>query len=255
MEEKASVRRNNMQSLENAVSILLSFSDEDRPLGVTEIARRLDLHKSTVSRHLSMLARVGFVVREAGSQKFTLGMGLLPLAASVLARHPLSAIARQRLEDLAARTHGSVTISGWDGRNAVNLYQFGRDRYAPPGRLNPAHCTATGKIFLANCPADRIEAILSHPLKRYTARTLTDREKLLKQIEDARRGGVAFSHGEFIDKIFSLASVIHDKDGHIRYAIAITMPIAAADPETVKRLEQDLGKFIRESSDLFTTNG
>jgi DNA-binding IclR family transcriptional regulator len=216
------------KSVENAIAILLAFADATHPLGVSEIARGIGMHKSTVSRQLATLSRVDFVKREEGSPRYTLGLGLLPLAAAALANHRLSARARLQLEMLARETGENVTFSGWNGHDAINLEEIsgkqGNQRVAPPGRLNPAHCTATGKVFLASLSSVDLQRRLSEPLKQYTDHTITDPKILTESLSAARERGAAISDGEFRSDIWAVAAPIVSRDGLTRYSIAITIP-------------------------------
>src|ERR1700760_1410639 len=118
---QAEIRPAGTQSIETAMQVLLALADIEQPIGVTEIGRRLGLHKSMVSRQLAMLKVADFVTQDSSNSRYALGLGLLPLAAKVLSAHRLSGMSRMRLEALAKTTREIVTMSGWDGRNAINL--------------------------------------------------------------------------------------------------------------------------------------
>lgn len=240
------------------MAVLLEFSDADRPLGVTEIANKLGVHKSTVSRQLTMLSRVGFVAREYNSPKYVLGMGLLPLAASVLAKHQLNAAAKTNLETLATAIDETVTVSGWDGQNAVNLDHIdppGKTRLiAPPGRLNPFHCTATGKIFLANLSQEDFERRLSEPLRRYTDTTICDWHTLKTQVDEIRRVGFSVSWGEFIPDVFSVAVHMLSEDSQRSYALALTMPLQRASTDRIDGFVEALKTTARKTARFLNTS-
>lgn len=216
------------KAVEHATSVLLAFTDATRPLGVTEIATALGLHKSTISRQLATLARVDFVKRDAGSGRYTLGLGLLPLAAAALANHQVEASARSQLEMLAQETGETVTYSGWNGHDAVNLDQIrgpgAIQHIAPAGRLNPAHCTATGKVFLASLPDEVLAERLRASLKRYTEHTIVDSARLRKHLAEVRIKGYAISKSEFLDEVCSIAAPIVSPDKLVHYAVAVTFP-------------------------------
>jgi DNA-binding IclR family transcriptional regulator len=215
------------KSVENAIAVLLALADGTRPLSVTEIARTLGLHKSTVSRQLATLSRADFVKREEGGARYVLSLGLLSLAAAMLANHQLSAAAWLQMEMLGKETGGTVTFSGWNGHDAVNLHQIrGPDaiqRVDPPGRLNPAHCTATGKVFLASLPEDQLERRLAEPLKRYTDYTIVDPDVLKRQLAAVRQRGYATNENECLNGICAIAAPVRSNAGEVRYAIAVTV--------------------------------
>jgi DNA-binding IclR family transcriptional regulator len=241
---------NSPKSIEHAIAMLMAFADATRPLSVTEIADSLGLHKSTVSRQLATLSRVDFVKRENGSPRYTLGLGLLPLAAAALASHQIGASARSQLEMLAAETQETVTYSGWNGHDAVNLDQIrgpgAIQHIAPAGRLNPAHCTATGKVFLASLSEDALSARLSKELKPYTAQTIVDAAVLRKHLEKVRSNGYAVSNNEFLNDVCSVAARIPAKDGLVQYAVAVTLPSYRASPQKLDLIIAQLLFTVKE---------
>lgn len=238
------------QSIETAMQVLLALADIDHPIGVTEIARRLHLHKSMVSRQLAMLKVADFVTQESTSSRYSLGLGLLPLAANVLAAHRLSGAARLRLEALAKATRETVTHSGWDGQNAINLDQFGRpdatQLLAPPGRLNPAHCTASGKAFLAELSPEALSQRLALPLARFTDLTVTDPVALTAEIDRVRSTGLAYNRSEFIPDTVAIATLVHPSDGSRTYGIAITLLSRRATEERLTELGEELLQAARD---------
>jgi DNA-binding IclR family transcriptional regulator len=217
-----------MKSISHATKVLLHIADASKPLGVTEVAKQLGVHKSSASRILATLHKVHFVERDPETGRYLLGLGILSLAGTVLARYQLSSNARREIEILAATTGATITVSGWNGREAVNLDQIVGPRavttVSPPGRLNPPHCTATGKVFLAHADQQTIQAVLAQPLRKYTERTITDRKVLRKALDTVRRQGFALNDREFINDVTALAAPIFSAQGSIAYVIAITIP-------------------------------
>lgn len=238
------------QSIETAMQVLLALADMDRAMGVTEIARRLNLHKSMVSRQLAMLKVADFVSQDNVSSRYRLGLGLLPLAANVLSAHRLSGRARLRLEALARATRETITHSGWDGQNAINLDQFGRvdpsEPLAPPGRVNPAHCTASGKAFLAALGPEALARRIEQPLTRFTEHTITDPAALRAEIDRVRETGLAFNRGEFIENTDAIATLVRPPDGARVYGIAMTVPRRRAGGGRLEELGAELLATARE---------
>lgn len=240
------------KAVEHATDVLLAFAEATRPLGVTEIANALGLHKSTVSRQLAALSRVDFVKQDPGSGRYVLGLGLLPLAAAALANHQVEASARSRLEMLAQETGETVTYSGWNGHDAVNLDQIrgpgAIQHMAPAGRLNPAHCTATGKVFLAALGEEALTERLRGPILRYTEHTIVEVAQLRKQLAEIRSNGYSISKSEFIDDVCSVAAPIVSKDKLVHYAVAVTFPAYRATQEKLDRVIPQLLFTVRQLS-------
>ena len=242
-----------MKSISHALELLQLFSNARRSLSATEIARELKLHKSSVSRILATLAEARFVDRDTETGKYTLGLGILSLASSVLSRYQLPSGARRDLELLADRLGETVTISGWNGREAVNLDQIigGRSvlNVSPPGRINPAHCTATGKVFLAYLDENRDE-ILNGSLERFTPKTITNKKRLMTEMQKVIENGYAINEQEFDLDIDSVAAPVFNSRGTLSYVVAVTVPHFRYDDTAKSRLIGEIVTTARHLSGL-----
>lgn len=242
-----------MKSISHALQLLQLFSNARRALSATEIAKELKLHKSSVSRILATLAESRFVDRDIETGRYTLGLGILSLASSVLSRYQLPSTARRDLERLAERLGETVTISGWNGREAVNLDQIigGRSvlNVSPPGRINPAHCTATGKVFLAYLAEDR-DQILDSPLEQFTPKTITSKKKLLTELQKVLAEGYAVNEQEFDIDISSIAAPVFNSSGIVSYVVAVTVPHFRYNATARTRLVAEIISTARHLSGL-----
>jgi DNA-binding IclR family transcriptional regulator len=240
------------KSITHALRTLLVLADARKPQGVTAIANALGLHKSSASRILATLRAEKFVDREPESGRYQLGLGILSLAGVVLSKYRLPSTARQQLEVLAEQTGETVTVSGWNGQEAVNVDQILDSRslshFSPPGRVNPAHCTATGKVFLAWSDDEAIKQALGRTLDRYTARTVVSARTLRKELKDVRLRGHAVANGEFLEDVASIAAPVFGQNGTVSYAIAVTLPAFRFSPARQEELSRQLLDIARELS-------
>src|SRR5436190_10748697 len=188
------VRR--VAAVERALAVLDALSDGSPELGTNEIARRTGINASTVSRLLATLAGAGVVEHVAATGRYRLGVRLLQLGNSVLARLDLREIARPHLQALVAATGETVTLSAPGERDAVTVdfvqSPSSVQGVARLGRPSIAHATATGKVLLAF--GNR--ALPPGTLKAYTARTITQRAALAAELESVRERGYAYNFGE-----------------------------------------------------------
>jgi DNA-binding IclR family transcriptional regulator len=216
----------------HAVDVLNALSRDESPLGVNEIARSVGLHKSTVSRILATLQVNQLVERNQAGGRFQLGVGLVALAGSMLSNLDIVKLARPTLEVMADE---SVSLCLWDGRQAVSVHQALGARavkhFAPPGRRNPAHCTATGKAFLACLPAADVAKLLRGHLEPYTRHTITDPTELLRQLDDIRRRGFAVNEEEFVLDVCAVAASIRDLRDDVVAVVCVTVPKYRFTPE------------------------
>src|SRR5688500_20382231 len=107
-------RSGGIQSVERAIAVLKLFGQSEPDLGVTELARRLKLHKSTVSRLRSTLEAGGFVQQDPRNGRYRLGLQLAALAGLALTQYDLRAVARPLLQDLATEPDKTTTLSVLD---------------------------------------------------------------------------------------------------------------------------------------------
>jgi len=215
-------------AVQHAIQLLRSLSTEGSA-GVSELADRVGLHKSTVSRLVATLEDDDLVERDPASRRIRVGAGLLSVASPLLARSAIAEVVRAPLVDLAQRCGETISLSIWDGAGAINLEQMlgakAIKHYAPAGSRNPAHCTAAGKLLLAHAPEAVVARVLSRELARYTARTLVTPVALRTEIGLIRRRGHALNLGEFADDVGGVAVPLRDSDGDVAGAITATVPM------------------------------
>lgn len=228
MEQKSSTLSAPVQSIQRAAAILRSFTEAEPELGVSELSRRLGLHKSTVSRMVATLQAEGLVDQNLESGKYRLGIGLVSLAGVALGRLNARGVAQPHLADLVAASQETVNVTVLDGRECVNI-----ERAASPqpiqyigwiGRRSPLHCTASGKVILAHMMVEERTAVLPAPLKKYTAKTVTNFEELNRQLEHICQNRYAIVHEEFEEGFSSVAAPIYNHLGKLIATISISGP-------------------------------
>lgn len=234
---QAADKGSSVQSIQRAVVILRSFTEAEPELGVTELGRRLALHKSTVSRILSTLQQEGLVNQNPETGKYRLGLGLISLAGVALGRLDARGVAQPYLNPLAELSQETVNVTVLDGNECVNI-----ERIASPksiryvgwiGRRTPLHCTSSGKVFLAYMsPAERA-ALLPSPLARYTEKTIVDMSALDASLEAVCRQGYAVVHEEFEEGFSAIAAPIYNHVGQVMATISISGPTFRLGPEQI----------------------
>jgi DNA-binding IclR family transcriptional regulator len=226
-------------AIQHAVSVLRAFSAAEPLLGVNEIARRVGLHKSTVSRILATLEDAHLVERDGVSGRFSLGPGVVALAGPLLASLNVREVAQPYLQQLASETGESVSLSIWNHGEAVNVDQVlgpGLIQHiAPIGSRSPAHCTATGKVFLAHAAHRELQAILARGFVRFTDRTITDSGILRTELERVRAVGYALNDRELADNLIAAAAPVRDHRGEVVAAVGVSAPAFGDIPERLER--------------------
>ena len=217
-----------IQSIERAAAVMRSFTEAEPELGVSELSRRVGLHKSTVARILATLQKEGFVGQNAATGKYRLGVGLIGLAGVALGRVDVRGAAYHHLDALVERTQESAGVSILDGTECVNVLSKPSPRsirYAIwIGRRLPLHCTASGKVLLVGQPtADRARMLLL-PLRRHTPATIVTIAALEQELARVQVQGYALALEEYEEGYNAIAAPIHDHEGRVVGALSVSGP-------------------------------
>ncbi len=226
-----------IQSVQRAAAILRSFTEQTPELGVMELSRRLNLHKSTISRLLTTLQGEGLVDQNPKTGRYRLGLGLVSLAGVALGRIDIRGVAQPLLTPLLAEVQETITIGVLEGREAVIVERLASPRVLRYvgwiGRRIPLYCTAAGRILLAWLPPGGCRELLPEALYRYTKYTCTDLDVLEQQFAQIRAAGYAVVQEEFEAEITAIASPVRDHAGCVVAAIEISGPTNRLDSETI----------------------
>src|SRR5829696_1114385 len=224
----AVVRRSpSVQSVDRAVSVM-EFLSRRGWSGVTEVARELDIHKSTAYRLITTLRERGLVEQDAATEKYRLGFGLVLLARAVRADLAILGCARPVCERLSERTRETVTIAVLEDDDAVVIHQsislasaLGVDW---TGRHTPLHATAAGKIFLAHMPEDQLLRILEGPLECFTENTIVNPASLKDYTSKIRDEGYGFTIEELEPGLNAVGAPIRRAVGAVVGAVSVSGP-------------------------------
>jgi IclR family transcriptional regulator, acetate operon repressor len=243
----ASEQGGNLQSVNRALSAL-DLIAEAGELGVTELGRRLGVHKATASRLVAVLADRGMVERDPITEKYRLGFGLIRLAGAAMASLDLVRIARPLLEDLADRTRETVNLGVLSGDAVVYIDQVTGTRSIVAvswvGRRTPLHCTSNGKVLLAYMRPEERDRLLAPPLQRATKATITDPAKLRTQLGDVATRGYAQTMEELEEGLNAVAAPVRRADGEVVASLSVSGPAFRMRPVDLPRV----GRLVKESA-------
>jgi DNA-binding IclR family transcriptional regulator len=234
-----------VKTAETSFALLEQLTEADgEPLGVTELAARLDLAKSTVHRHVVTLESLGFVARDG--DKYRTGLRLLDYGLRARDQHDLYHIARPKVEELAEETGEKVWCITEEQGRSVHLYgaagKHSVQTSARAGAWGYLHQHAAGKAILAHLPTDRVRHIVDdHGLPAKTANTVTDEDELFEQLERIAERGYAFNREESIAGLHAVGAPVTDDDGVAIGAISISGPANRLKGE---RLTDDLPNLL-----------
>jgi DNA-binding IclR family transcriptional regulator len=206
-------------------NILRVLREHPEGLNPSQLAKEVKLPRSTVHRIISALESERLIDLNPSNGHIRLGLGLVSLAAAV--DSDLRRELRPFLEQLYLAVDETIDLAVLSGEQLLFV-----DQVAAPHRLRavsgigmtfPLYCTANGKAMLAALPREQIERILPQELPSFTQRTITDRARLLEEIEQIRTELVAFDREEHTLGICAVGVAIQRPGGRLA-AISIPAP-------------------------------
>jgi IclR family KDG regulon transcriptional repressor len=225
-------------TVHKAMAVVSAFSYEEPVLGVSELARRLGIGKSTVHRILATLAADGFVERTP-DDRYRLSIKLYELGQQVAASNELRERAHPVLERLRNESGETAHLAVLAGTDVVYL-----DRLESPhmlhlmtriGRRRAAHATSSGKCLLAYGPPAAVATVVAGGLARLGPRTISSPALLRRALVDVRARGYAVSVEESAPGVVSVAAPIFDVTGACVAAMSVAGPISRMPPESLDR--------------------
>jgi IclR family acetate operon transcriptional repressor len=222
------------QSAERVLALLKTFDDSRVELGVAEIARALDVHKSTASRLAAALERTGFLAR--AGKRYRLGVEVIRLGTIALRSFDLVATMQPGMEKVSQRTGETVNLAVPDGEDVLNVAEVPSTYILSCsggwiGRRTRPHAVANGKVLLAYGALPQPRA-----LERYTPRTITALGALERELDRVRRDGYATAVSELEEGLVAVAAPVFDPAGTCVAALSVSGPEFRMLPESLDGL-------------------
>jgi len=238
--ESAASSAYSVRAVERALHILECFDDNHAEMGISEIAHAVGLHKATAHRLITTLVRFGYLERNPDTQKYRLGLQLPRLGFQVVRRMdlrrealPKMTLVSERFDeicDLSVLDRGeALYVEVVQGKHALTIA-------ASMGQRLPLHSTASGKVFLAAFPAAERDQLLRQPLKAFTAKTLTSRESLLRDLALVQKRGYSVDEEEMEIGVRAVAAAIRDRSGAVVAAIGVPGPTSRITREKLPKI-------------------
>jgi IclR family transcriptional regulator, pca regulon regulatory protein len=240
-------------SLKAGLAILSCFSAERPVLGIANLADELSMSRSTTHRYASTLVALGYLEQDQ-SRRYRLAPRAVDVGMSVLDSMALRAKAHEHLRELREQTGRTVSLAVLDEadvRYVDRLRGWRRGQHAADLNLGagarlPLHCSAMGKVLLANLPADERDRVIGElELKRRGPNSITSKKALRAELERVRAEGIAVGDEELAPGVRTLAAPVIGLDGEVAAAIGIPVP---ADEFTRGQLQEALGVPLRAAA-------
>jgi IclR family transcriptional regulator, KDG regulon repressor len=238
--QKRQTASGRLSSVTSALLVLKVFSHGEPELGISSIAQRLGLAKSTVHRLAVTLAGEGFLEQNPQNGRYRLGLSLFSLGALVRQRMDVSHQALSLLTALRDQTQETVHLAILDETSIMYLHNMesaqaiGTRSYI--GTRKPAFCTSEGRVLLAFNAPELTLAVLKEDLVQRTPKTTTDVKKLRQMLEEVRHNGYATDDEESESGMRSVAAPIRDISGNAIAAVGLAGPIQRLTKKELRRL-------------------
>jgi DNA-binding IclR family transcriptional regulator len=223
--------------------------------GLSDIASRLSLAKSTTHGILTALESSGWVLRDPITRAYTCGHAMKDLVSMANVRVPLVNMARPFLEKLSNLLREDIFLGVLVGQNLLTLDQVETSKElkvtAKPGTRLSIFAGAAGKIFLAYLDEKRLEEILAAtPLPSFTSNSITDPDDYKRELKRVRDAGFAVDTGEYIANCRAVAApIFYGKKNRMRmvagfWLVSLDWQHSSVDLETIQRLTVETGQKI-----------
>ena len=250
-----SSRSGGVQSIERVFDLLEALADAGGALGLSELAAASGLPLPTVHRLLRTLVNRGYVRQEA-SRRYALGSRLIRLGET--SSGMLGTWLRPFLAQLVQETGETANLAMLDGDEVVYIAQVPSPHsmrmFTEPGRRVRPHCTAVGKVLLAQLPPGQARALLQRGgMAPYTPATITDPDLLIAHLEVVRNQGYAIDEGEQEVGVRCFAVAVPDAPAAL--AISTSGPQARMTDDAAARIVPALKHAARQVSATIAAEG
>ena len=236
-------------------SLLELMASRDQLFSLPALVEQTGLPKPTLHRMLVQLEGAGLLQRERDGRHYSTGLRLRRLAEQVLLNNSLHGARHAVLRRLVEEVGESGNLTVLSGAEVIYLDRVETAAplrfYLHPGSRVPAHCSASGKLFLAQMSAaQRRRTLAGAPLERYTASTITDPELLEAELARVRRDGYALDREEFLPGLLCVAVAVPNPEGRASLGVALQAPAIRFTEEramqvlpALQRAAQALGRI------------
>lgn len=217
-----------VESVHKIAKILNCFSADQPVLGNAEIAAKLNMNPSTVHHLVKTLCQEGILSQDE-SAKYRLGWKLLEWSSLVMHQQDITNEAAPYVDELSQRYNSTVHIGMFDQGDVIFVLKHASKNASQistfVGTRKPAYCFSTGKILLSYNPAF-VDPIVKRGLVQRAPNTITDKERLERELENNRKQGFAISDNENEYGLLGIAAPIRSYTGQIIAALNMVGPPA-----------------------------
>lgn len=211
-------------------SLLEAIATKDQLFSLQTLTDETQIPKPTLHRMLQQLETAGLLERSADGRHYGTGTRLRRLAENLLLNDILHGARHAVLRHLVDEIGESCNLTALTGSEVIYLDRVETAAplrfYLHPGSRVPAHCSASGKVFLSEMTPSQRQRLLAHaPLEAYTPKTLTNMEQLEQEFKQIKRQGFALDNEEFLPGLLCVAVLVPNASGRSNLCVAAQAPI------------------------------
>jgi DNA-binding IclR family transcriptional regulator len=228
-----------LSTLTNGLRIVEALVDGE--LGISELARRLDLPRQGTYRLVRTLIAAGWLERRPATDDYRLTAHFAALGMRSMPDAEMRELLSDAMRDLAATVGETVHLAIYDSGEVVYVDKREGSEpiraYSRVGGRAPAHCVATGKMLLALQSDEERERVLATPLEGFTQNTLTNPIRLRQELHATAARGYAVNNGEWRESVGGVAVPVFSLGGEVLGSLGFSGPVTriAARAETLAR--------------------
>lgn len=227
--KKTSGRKQRLSSVANSIRMIKVFSDSEYEMGISALAARLGLAKSTAHRLATTLVQYDILEQNKETGRYRLGLALFELGTLVRRKMDLANEARPQLLALMEATGETVQLALLDHQSILYINNMESPKAvrssARVGSRAPLHCTSLGKALLAFQSPEVVQQVIDAGLRRYTDTTITTADALRAALGIVRSKGYAVDDEEYEVGMRAIAAPVRNHSGDVIAAVGITAPI------------------------------
>jgi IclR family transcriptional regulator, KDG regulon repressor len=237
---------------QDVLRLLEIFCQSNHPMSITELSDQMLEAKSVVFNRATMLKELGYIEQDEHSKRYTLTTKLLEITNASLRGYNERTHIHSYLKTVAEQT-GQCTYFGLRNKKNRIVYvdRFASENamavYTNVGDSPVPHCTAHGKALLAFLSLEEIECVLAEGMEKFTDKTITDRDGLLKELRSIRHQGYALDDEERILGVRCVAAPVFNSYKQVIGAIGVSgMAQLLTDPvlESYAKIVKDVADKV-----------
>lgn len=217
-----------LKTLDNSLRVLTYFTKEKPSWGVRELAKEMDISHTIIFRIFSTFEKHGFLKKNEETNKYELGMRFLDYGFLLQDQLNIPNVIRPSMEELTEYTGESTVLTWLDGLEGVYVEIVESSRnikfQESLGKRGPLYIGASHKVIMAFLPSHIQNRIFEQGLEKKTNKTMTDKNELIKDLQNIRKKGWGYSYGEYFEEVAALSVPLFNRNNDITASLTIASP-------------------------------